>query len=114
MLVASRFTSHSHGAGRVSSKSLTSKTRRRSGEAQIPKFDRCASPQAWTVIPVTGAGARPVAMISAPPRKNANGEASIRPYRIGSRSAIRSAPPGQTSSGARATPSRHRVPGKAA
>jgi hypothetical protein len=40
MLAASRFTSHSHGPGSVSSKSLTSNTSRRSGDANAPKFDR--------------------------------------------------------------------------
>ena len=47
MLAASRFTSHSNGPGSVSSKSLMLKTRRRSGDAKIPKFERCASPQSW-------------------------------------------------------------------
>ncbi len=45
----------------------------------MPKFDRCASPQSWTVNPVRGVAARSDAMISAPPRKNANGDSSIRP-----------------------------------
>ena len=53
-LAASRLTSHSHGPGRVSSKSLTSKTRRRSAEPKTPKLDRCASPHACTVSPETG------------------------------------------------------------
>ncbi len=48
MLTARRFTSHSQGPGSVSSKSLTSNTSRRSGEANTPKFDRCASPQHCT------------------------------------------------------------------
>ena len=43
-LVESLLTSHSKGPGLVSSKSLTSKTRRRSGEANRPKLLRCASP----------------------------------------------------------------------
>ena len=43
-LAVRRFTSHSHGPGVVSSKSLTSKTRVRSGEANVPKF--------W--VPITG------------------------------------------------------------
>ena len=51
MLAARRLTSHSQGPGRVSSKSLTSNTSRRSGEAKTPKLDRCASPQHWTVRP---------------------------------------------------------------
>ena len=51
MLAASRLTSHSHGPGSVSSKSLTSNTSRRSGEANTPKFDRCASPQHCTRQP---------------------------------------------------------------
>ena len=53
-LAASRFTSHSHGPGRVSSKSLMSKSSCRSGEAKTPKFDRCASPQSCVWIPETG------------------------------------------------------------
>ena len=45
MLAASRFTSHSNGPGRVSSKSLMLITSRRSGAAKMPKLERCASPQ---------------------------------------------------------------------
>ena len=45
MLAASRFTSHSNGPGRVSSKSLMLKTSLRSGAAKMPKLERCASPQ---------------------------------------------------------------------
>ena len=56
MLTASRLTSHSHGPGSVSSKSLTSNTSRRSGEANTPKFDRCASPQHCTFSPDRGVG----------------------------------------------------------
>ena len=44
-LAASRLTSYSKGPGSVSSKSLTSNSSRRSGEAKAPKFDRWASPQ---------------------------------------------------------------------
>ena len=54
MLVASRLTSHSQGPGTVSSKSLMSKTRCRSGEANAPKFDRWASPQSCTFSPDRG------------------------------------------------------------
>ena len=43
--------------GSVSSKSLTSNTSRRSGEANTPKFDRCASPQHCTVSPDRGVDA---------------------------------------------------------
>ena len=68
MLAANRLTSHSHGPGSVSSKSLTSNTSRRSGEANTPKFDRCASPQHCTVSPDRGVAARSLAMISAAPR----------------------------------------------
>ena len=67
-LAASRFTSHSHGPGSVSSKSLMSKSSCRSGEAKTPKFDRCASPQSWVWTPETGVVERSDAMISAPPR----------------------------------------------
>ena len=67
-LAASRFTSHSHGPGTVSSKSFTSNTRRRSAEPKMPKFDRCASPQAWTASPVTGVVARSLAIGRAAPR----------------------------------------------
>ena len=48
-LAASRLTSHSHGPGSVSSKSLMSNISCRSGEANTPKFDRWASPQIWDV-----------------------------------------------------------------
>ena len=67
-LAASRFTSHSHGPGAVSSKSLMSKTRFRSGEPNTPKFDRCASPHSCDAKPEFGVRARSAAMISAPPR----------------------------------------------
>ena len=63
MLAARRLTSHSHGPGSVSSKSLTSNTSVRSGEANTPKFDRCASPQHWTGSPDRGVAARSCAMI---------------------------------------------------
>ena len=49
-----RLTSHSHGPGSVSSKSLMSKTRLRSGVANLPKLVTCASPHACTRRPVTG------------------------------------------------------------
>ena len=68
MLAASRLTSHSHGAGSVSSKSFTSNRSLRSGEANSPKLDRCASPQACTMIPVAGVCARSLAIGSAAPR----------------------------------------------
>ena len=68
MLTARRLTSHSHGPGSVSSKSLMSNISRRSGEAKTPKFDRCASPQHCTVRPERGVDARSLAMISAAPR----------------------------------------------
>ncbi len=68
MLAANRLTSHSHGPGSVSSKSLTSNTSRRSGEANTPKFDRCASPQHCTVSPDRGVALRSLAMIIAAPR----------------------------------------------
>ena len=50
-LAARRLTSHSQGPGRVSSKSLTSNTRLRSGAAKTPKFERWASPQSCTWSP---------------------------------------------------------------
>ena len=78
-LAARRFTSHSHGPGRVSSKSFTSNTSSRSGEPNAPKLHRWASPQSCTVRPERAVVARSDAMISAAPRKNANGETSIRP-----------------------------------
>jgi hypothetical protein len=61
-LAARRFTSHSHGPGRVSSKSLMSNSSSRSGDPNRPKFDTCASPQAWTLIPERGVEARSAAM----------------------------------------------------
>ena len=68
MLAASRLTSHSHGPGSVSSKSLRSKMRSRSGEAKPPKFDRCASPHSCTRIPELGPLARSEAITYAAPR----------------------------------------------
>ena len=67
-LAASRLTSHSHGPGKVSSKSLMSNIICRSGEANTPKFDRCASPQICACRPERGVAARSAAMISAAPR----------------------------------------------
>ncbi len=67
-LAARRLTSHSNGAGSVSSKSLRSNTSRRSGAAKTPKFDRCASPQPWTRNSVVGVHDRSHAMIAALPR----------------------------------------------
>ena len=40
----------------------------RSGVANPPKLQRCASPQAWTRIPVAGVAARSVAIVRAAPR----------------------------------------------
>ena len=67
-LAASRLTSHSHGPGQVSSKSLMPNSSRRSGDANTPKFIRWASPQTCVVIPDRGVPARSAAMISAAPR----------------------------------------------
>jgi hypothetical protein len=67
-LVAIRFTSYSNGPGRVSSKSFTSNSSRRSGEANAPKFDRCASPHSCTCRPAVGVPARSAAMMLAAPR----------------------------------------------
>jgi hypothetical protein len=78
-LAASRFTSHSNGPGNVSSKSLRSKRRSRSGDAKPPKLSRCASPDSCTVNPAVGVVARSCAITAAAPRKNASGEASMRP-----------------------------------
>ena len=68
MLVASRLTSHSHGAGSVSSKSFASKTSSRSGEANSPKFPRWQSPLAWTRMSVRGVVDRSNAMTAGVPR----------------------------------------------
>ncbi len=84
--------SHSNGAGSVSSKSLMSNTGVPSGEAKVPKFARWQSPEACTQIPVAGVSARSAAMIAAAPRKNANGDARIRSYLIGSKLAMRCRP----------------------
>ena len=67
-LAASRLTSHSNGPGSVSSKSLTSKTSRRAGEANAPKLARCASPHSCTRSPEVGVVARSAAIGSAAPR----------------------------------------------
>ena len=58
----SRLTSHSHGAGSVSSKSLMSKMMLRSGVAKPPKFSRWQSPHACTLMPVLGVRARSAAI----------------------------------------------------
>ena len=83
MLAARRLTSHSHGAGSVSSKSLMSNSSRRSGLAKPPKFAAWQSPHACTRIPVAGVLDKSHAITAAEPRKNANGDCRIRPYRIG-------------------------------
>ena len=67
-LAAIRFTSYSNGPGSVSSKSFTSNSRIRRGEANRPKFDRWASPHSWASSPATGVSARSSAMILAAPR----------------------------------------------
>src|SRR5215211_7493563 len=87
--MASRLTSHSQGAGSVSSKSLRPKDRFRSGVANSPKLSRWASPQACTVIPVTGVVDRSWAITAGAPRRNANGEARMRAARIGTSSGTR-------------------------
>src|SRR4051812_9851471 len=74
-LAARRLTSHSNGPGSVSSKSLISNARARSGDPYVPKLARWASPQSCTVRPVVGMVARSMAMMAAPPRWKANGEA---------------------------------------
>ncbi len=78
-LAAKRLTSHSHGPGRVSSKSLTSNMSERSGEANRPKLDRWASPQICAESPERGVVARSEAMTRAAPRKKVKGDTSMRP-----------------------------------
>ena len=56
------------GPGSVSSKSLMSNTKRRSGEAYAPKLDRCASPHSWVCRPGVRVVWRSAAMTSAAPR----------------------------------------------
>ena len=65
---ARRRTSHSKGPGLVSSKSLMSKMMLRSGAANIPKFDRWASPQSCVMRPLFGLAARSQAITAALPR----------------------------------------------
>ena len=67
-LAARRLTSHSNGPVLVSSKSLMSKIRARSGAANAPKFERWASPHACTRSPLSVETARSAAMITAAPR----------------------------------------------
>jgi hypothetical protein len=67
-LAAIRFTSYSNGPGRVSSKSFKSKSSFRSGEANMPKFDKWASPHNWTLRAAVGMPSRSAAMIFAAPR----------------------------------------------
>ncbi len=86
MLVANRFTSHSHGPGIDSSKSLRSKTRCPSGAANAPRLSTCASPHICTTSPVVGHSDRSYAMRGAAPRKKPKGEAAMRPTLIGTSS----------------------------
>ena len=67
-LAAMRLTSHSHGPGSVSSKSLGPKTSLRSGAPNPPKFEMWASPHAWIAMPESGVAARSAAMTAAAPR----------------------------------------------
>ncbi len=67
-LAAIRLTSHSHGPGSVSSKSLGLKTSLRSGAANPPKFEMWASPHACTTMPEFGVAARSAAITAAAPR----------------------------------------------
>ena len=53
-LVDRRLTSYSNGPGSVSSKSFRPNNSVRSGDANAPKFERCASPQSCTVSPARG------------------------------------------------------------
>ena len=78
-LATSRFRSHSNRPGSVSSKALMSNTSRRSGAANAPKFNRCASPHNYTLKSVLVERARSAAIRYAAPRQNVNGETSIRP-----------------------------------
>ncbi len=57
-----------------------SNSSRPSGAAYAPRLRTCASPQIWFTIPVCGSSARSAAITGAAPRKNPNGEASIRSY----------------------------------
>ena len=68
MLAAIRLMSHSHGPGSVSSKSLGPNSRCRSGAANPPKFEMCASPHACTMSPEDGVRARSAAITAAAPR----------------------------------------------
>src|ERR1035437_5243971 len=79
ILTVNRLTSHSQGSGSVSSKSLMSKTRLRSGVANAPKFIMWQSPHAWTRSPVRGVSAKSNAITAAAPRRKANGDCCIRP-----------------------------------
>lgn len=67
-LQSRRLTSHSHGPTVASSKSLMSNTIAFSGERNMPKFDRCASPQTTTSAPVVGPAARSADWMAAVPR----------------------------------------------
>ena len=78
-LAASLLMSHSNGPGRVSSKSLRLKTRRRSGAAKIPKFDRCASPHSWTVRSGAGRAGEVGGHQVGGAAEKVNGDTSIRP-----------------------------------
>ena len=88
-LAARRLTSHSQGPNWHSSKSLMAKTSLRSAEANTPKLDTCMSPQSSTCRPVCGVDARSAAMTAADPRRNANGDCSMRAWRTGTSCGIR-------------------------
>jgi hypothetical protein len=60
-----RFTSNSNGPGSVSSKSFRSNSNVRSGDANAPKLDRCASSHSWASSPAAGVSLRSAAMILA-------------------------------------------------
>ena len=80
MLAASRLTSHSNGPGMrlVEVVEVEHEPPVRAGERAEVAQVRVAA-QLRRAMPVEGTAARSAAMIAAPPRKNANGERSMRP-----------------------------------
>jgi len=73
-----RLRSHSKGPWIVSSKSVTSNTRRRSGVAKVSMLWTWASPHSWVMSPVVGVVARSAAITAAEPRRKAKGEVAMR------------------------------------
>ena len=90
MLAARRLTSHSNGAGQCLVEIVQVEHEvalRRREDPRVRRDGNRRKPRRGA--PLDGVPARSAAMMAAPPRKNANGEAAMRPCRTGTSSAIR-------------------------